>query len=72
MLQDSQKLVDIFKNYHSNDYPLRSIMAFEETIGEHLKKVRKKGGGQDGERVGSPGHLSSSTYLDNFQIILKT
>ena len=28
--------------------------------------------GQDGGRVGSPSHLSPPTYLDNFQIILKT
>ena len=28
--------------------------------------------GQDGRRVGSPSHLSPPTYLDNFQIILKT
>ena len=28
--------------------------------------------GQDSRRVGSPSHLSPPTYLDNFQIILKT
>ena len=27
--------------------------------------------GQDGRRVGSPGHLSPPNYLDNLQIILK-
>ena len=28
--------------------------------------------GQDDGGVGSPSHLSPPTYLDNFQIILKT
>ena len=28
--------------------------------------------GKDGGGVGSPSHLSPPTYLDNFQIILKT
>ena len=28
-------------------------------------------GGRDGGGVGSPSHLFPSTYLDNFQIILK-
>ena len=30
------------------------------------------GVGQDDRGVGSPSHLSPPTYLDNFQIILKT
>ena len=30
------------------------------------------GAGQDGGRVGSPSHLFPPTYLDTFQIILKT
>ena len=33
---------------------------------------KSRGRALDGGGVGSPGHLSPPTYLDNFQIILKT
>ena len=35
-------------------------------------KTKTRERGQDVGRVGSPGHLSPPTYLDNCQIILKT
>ena len=44
----------------------------KELVFKIYKELIKRRARQDGRGVGSPSHLSPPTYLDNFQIILKT